>query len=191
MVTIQLGGHSARHALTSVPIALAAAILVSLAACDEPERSGGPHAMHGWDAVNPSAAVNQDLAALRSATAPYHNFAKAKALGYSTELTDCWSDPTQGAMGFHYADPSLIDGRVELEKPELLMYEPHDSGELRFVGVEYIVPIAAWTGASRPRLFGVEFKRNDALGLYTLHAWVGRHNPSGILADWNPKVSCG
>ncbi len=26
--------------------------------------------------------------------------------------------------------------------------------------------------------------------LNLMHAWVWKHNPSGMFADWNPNVSC-
>ena len=29
-----------------------------------------------------------------------------------------------------------------------------------------------------------------AVGFYLMHAWVWKHNPAGIMADWNPNVSC-
>jgi hypothetical protein len=29
-----------------------------------------------------------------------------------------------------------------------------------------------------------------AVGFYTLHVWIWRHNPSGMRADWNPEVIC-
>ena len=25
---------------------------------------------------------------------------------------------------------------------------------------------------------------------YELHAWIWKHNPSGMFEDWNPTVSC-
>ena len=25
---------------------------------------------------------------------------------------------------------------------------------------------------------------------YELHVWAWRHNPNGIFADWNPRVTC-
>jgi hypothetical protein len=25
---------------------------------------------------------------------------------------------------------------------------------------------------------------------YDLHLWVGRHNPAGLFAQWNPAISC-
>lgn len=138
-----------------------------------------------------SASKNQDLAALRRATAPFHNFEKALAAEYDDQLTPCLEDPVEGGQGFHYGNEELIDGEVELTEPELLLYEPHGGGSLRLVGVEYIVPIAAWMGASPPMLFEREFHQDDELGLFVLHVWAWRHNPSGLFADWNPKVSCG
>jgi hypothetical protein len=93
-------------------------------------------------------------------------------------------------MGYHWGNVTLIDDKAELLKPEILVYEPQSSGRLRLVALEYIVPIAAWTGADPPSLLGQEFNRNDALGLYALHIWLWRYNPNGMFADWNPKASC-
>jgi hypothetical protein len=25
---------------------------------------------------------------------------------------------------------------------------------------------------------------------YFMHAWIWKHNPAGIMADWNPEVTC-
>ena len=25
---------------------------------------------------------------------------------------------------------------------------------------------------------------------YIAHAWIWKHNPAGMFADWNPEVSC-
>jgi hypothetical protein len=36
---------------------------------------------------------------------------------------------------------------------------------------------------------GQQFRVNSAFGVWALHAWVGRDNPSGVFADWNPRVS--
>jgi hypothetical protein len=129
----------------------------------------------------------RDLNALRGATEAYTDFARARTAGYSERLTDCMSDPS-GGMGYHYGNTALIDGSARLLEPEVLMYEPQRDGSLQLVGVEYIVPLSA--AASPPTLFGHTFHRNDALGLWALHVWLYRDNPSGMFSDWNPTVSC-
>jgi hypothetical protein len=134
--------------------------------------------------------INQELASLRRVTAPYQNFYNAEAAGYEAKITPCWYHNELGAMGYHYANLELLDGSVDLLEPEALMYEPNSNGQLNLVGLEYIVPIEAWDGEEVPVLLGQEFHTNEDLGLYTLHIWLWRHNPAGIFADWNPKVSC-
>ena len=129
------------------------------------------------------------LAELREATAPYHNFDMAYADGYDIEATPCWFYSGRGAMGYHYLNANLVDGVAELLAPELLVYEPRRNGSFRLVAMEYIVPIDAWTGDSPPSLLGQDFADNGA-GLYILHLWLWRNNPNGMFADWNPKVSC-
>jgi hypothetical protein len=66
----------------------------------------------------------------------------------------------------------------------------HRRTALRLVGVEYVVPFGAWTAPEPPVLFGQHFHRNETFGLWALHVWVWQHNPSGLFADWNPRVTC-
>ena len=102
-------------------------------------------------------------------------------------------------MGIHFANVALVgDGEVNAATPEALVYEPKPNGRLRLVAVEYIVFQADWdaTHSSPPSLFGQEFELMSApnrYGLppfYELHAWIWKHNPSGMFNDWNPRVSC-
>jgi hypothetical protein len=139
-----------------------------------------------------TSATNKDLAALRRVTATFHDFATAAAAGWSAQITPCMTDPAgAGGMGFHYGNPALIDGSASVEEPELLLYEPERNGRLRLVAVEYIIPYTAHSrSATPPELFGQQFKQNDTFQLWGLHAWVWKHNPSGVFADWNPRVTC-
>jgi hypothetical protein len=137
------------------------------------------------------AEVNKDLAALRRLTAAFHDFDKATVAGWSAQITACLEDPSLGAQGFHYGNPAFIDGDASVLEPELLLYEPQSNGRLRLVGIEYIVPFTIVPStADPPTLFGQEFHQNFVFGVWALHVWVWRHNPSGLFADWNPKVSC-
>lgn len=133
--------------------------------------------------------ANQDLATLRRVTAPFHDFATATAAGWSAQITGCMAGPA-GGMGFHYGNPAFIDGSVRADEPELLLYEPDQNGRLSLVAVEYIVPLSAWTSSEPPRLFGQDFHVNAAFHIWALHAWVWKDNPSGMFADWNPRVTC-
>jgi hypothetical protein len=171
-----------------------AAVLAGSSACSEVSDVGpsSPATHHAVAAITPdqARAVEGVLAELRRLTQPYRNFEVAKAAGYGAQLTGCMESPPVGGMGFHYGKPSLIDGTVEPLKPEILMYEPQRNGDLLFVGVEYVVPFTAWTSPLPPNLAGVAFHRNEAFGLWVLHAWIGKANPSGVLTDWNPRVTC-
>ncbi|MGH7475996.1 MAG: hypothetical protein ACRELD_06885 [Longimicrobiales bacterium] len=172
-------------------------VLTGLAACDardsEPfaaDRTEAvvPHTAHANTAQGPE--VSRWLAGLRNATAAFHRIDAAAAAGWDTQITGCLELPGTGGMGYHYGNVSLIDGTPQEFAPELLVYEPQKNGRLRLVAVEYIVPFTAWTAAEPPALHGIDFHRNEAVGLWVLHAWVWKHNPAGIFADWNPTVSC-
>jgi hypothetical protein len=130
--------------------------------------------------------VQRDLATLRRVTAPFHDFSTARDAGWSTQITPCMTDPGgAGGMGFHYGNTSFIDGSAQVDRPQLLLYEPEKNGELRLVAVEFHARSAA-----PPELFGQQFKQVDAFQLWGLHAWVWKRNASGIFADWNPAVNC-
>lgn len=131
-----------------------------------------------------------DLAVLRATVAPLRRFAAAQSAGYTVKVTSCMSDAT-GGMGFHWGKgPYIVDGLARADQPEVLLFEPQANGELRFVGVEYVVPFDLWTKNEPPHLFGRDFTRNLRFGVWALHVWVGADNPSGIFAPFNPRVSC-
>jgi hypothetical protein len=201
-----------RHAPLQRPSATTAAVAALafgaslLTACDGPGAGAGPDQAAGPTAPHlshaaPAAArqtdgalgpgVHRALAALRAATARFHSLETAQAAGYRTRVTECMSDPAAGGMGVHYADLGRFDATVDALRPEILVYAPGPNDRLRLVAVEYAVPLAAWSQAEPPSLYGIPFHVNAAFGLWVLHAWVWTPNPSGMFADWNPRVSCG
>lgn len=133
--------------------------------------------------------VDRDVAALRAATAHFRDPGEAVRAGYPA-VEACIAHPERGAMGLHYTHPGLTDATLEVERPEVLVYERLDDGTLRLNGVEYIVPIADWPRSEPPRIMGQDLKRASALGIWYLHVWNWTANPSGLFADWNPDVKC-
>jgi hypothetical protein len=128
---------------------------------------------------------------LRASLASYTSQTLARDAGYSVALTDCMSNGDVGAMGVHFGNPALIDGTADAEHPEVLIYEPGPSGAMSLVGVEFVVPFAIVPkSAPAPVLFGERFVPDDVFGLWTLHVWTHRTNPSGLFAQWNPRVHC-
>lgn len=151
-----------------------------------------------------AAADGSAIAALRNATAAFHDLSAAKAAGYTIEVADlagitCIADPGgAGTMGIHYLNPSLLDATINATTPELVIYAPGSDGQLRLVAVEYLVLQAAWdaTNASAPALFGHTFtlvpagNRYGLPAFYELHVWAWQPNPSGMFYEWNPRISC-
>lgn len=134
----------------------------------------------------------RDLAQLRRSTAAFHSFDVAAAAGWDVQLTPC-DDSPDGAQGIHYGNPDLLfdGGALDPTRPEVLQYEPTRNGGKRLVGVEFIILESDLPGDSpAPELFGQHMHFNAPAGLWALHVWLWRHNPSGMFADWNPKVSC-
>jgi hypothetical protein len=132
---------------------------------------------------------------VRQATAQFKDVRNAK--GYAL-LHGCVSGQQDGAMGIHYANDKLVgDGELDASKPEALLYEPKD-GMLQLVAVEYVVIADAWNAKHKapPVLMGQLFNyvsapnRYGIPAFYELHVWAWKNNPSGMFADWNPRVSC-
>ena len=173
------------------------ALVLALAACTADESptvtlQPDAHASHGRSATDRATTPGERQAAarVRAATARFADVAVAKAAGYDVQFpAGCASSP-DGAQGYHYINQTLVDARTELLEPELLMYEPQPDGTLELVGVDYVIPFAAWKGARPPVLLGREFMRNEPLEVWALHIWAPRDNPKGLFAPWNPTVSC-
>jgi len=140
-----------------------------------------------------SVSENKDLATLHAATAGFHRFEAAKDAHYTFLFMNmCMVDESparEGGMGYHYVNTDLLDGKVEVDKPEALLYEPESNGQLRLVAVEYVIPKDAWHADTLPRLFGQQLKLNS-FNLYALHVWAWENNPSGLYKSWNPRVNC-
>ena len=136
-------------------------------------------------------------AAVRRATELFRDVNAALAAGY-VRNGGCVSGPEEGAMGVHYANFALFDAIVDVEAPEVLVYEPRN-GRLHLVAAEYVTPAAAWDPPNRPatpQLMGhlMHFapgpNRYGPDAFYELHVWAWKDNPRGTFADWNPTVSC-
>jgi len=159
--------------------------------------------VHGGSGLDSSqgVAVASELAAIRAATAKYHDISTALAdgyqLGYRGVVTGCISNPNPeegGAMGYHYFnwermdDPTIVAG-----EPEVLVYHKADDGTLVLGAVEWVVPKPVWDAGNSlpPVVFGHTLTViNKVLNWYVAHAWIWTHNPSGMFANWNPEVTC-
>ena len=147
---------------------------------------------HGSHASSPSSTLVEQV---REATEAFRDTIPDEY----RQFLGCVSGPEQGAMGVHFVNFALVDGKLEAKAPEALIYEVKD-GRARLVGVEYIVPVDAWHPAEGeppvPVLEGQVFHFNESpnrFGLpafYELHVWAWRDNPNGTFADWNSRVSC-
>jgi hypothetical protein len=141
------------------------------------------------------------VAEARQATRKFHDLSATLGAGYKkftdvNGITCINGRPSQGNMGIHFVNGDLVgDGVINIDQPEAVIYE-HTASGLQLTAVEYIVPVAAWTGAQPPELFGHQFMRIAApnrFGLpdfYALHAWIWKGNPTGTYMPWNPDVKC-
>jgi hypothetical protein len=134
-------------------------------------------------------AIDREVVKVRDATAKFKTTEAAEAAGYK-RVTDCVEYKPHGAMGYHFQNNALLDMTLDVEHPEVLVYEKMADGTFQLNGVEFLVPISAWTAAEPPRIMGQSLKKADKLGIWYLHVWTWKASPTGIFADWNPDVKC-
>lgn len=143
---------------------------------------------------------NKLVQIVRNATQQYQNVANATGF---TPVLGCVSGPDHGAMGVHYVDLTLVAGGTLLSgqnldptRPQALIYEPQPNGEMKLVGVEFIILASALPANATPQVEGhlmqyVDTPNRYGLpGFFELHVWAWKANPQGSFVDWNNHVSC-
>ncbi len=155
-------------------------VLLSSAFAHE-EHSHGHHAKHAR--VEPAALVQ--LEEVRQASARYLDVDRAVADGY----VDVGAFVP--GMGWHYVNANRMDQRFDPKRPEILVYADDPcGGKRRLVAVEYAIPLPLSKKAPSGFIGKADgWHKDEALGLWTLHAWVWEYNPDGVFAPYNPRVN--
>lgn len=196
-------------------IVVAAAL--SAGACADAGRVVGPSADGLGGSIKGESGLGAQVAAVRAATAGFHDVATAIAAGYADPAFGTCDQIAIGTMGIHVSNPALLGSQViDPTKPEVLLYLPTDDG-FKLVAVEWVQPVLVRNPATNqiapwfdmgpwpanfqvitptPSLFGQTFQGpmpGHVPGMpwhWDLHAWVWANNPSGMFAQWNPALSC-
>ena len=135
---------------------------------------------------------------VRQSTERFKDVSVAEREGYVLQF-GCVSGPDSGAMGLHFVNGNLVQrGELDATRPQIVIYEPTESGELRLIGADYLLFAKEWDAAHSgpPELMGQLFHLFDSpnrFGLpafYTLHVWAWKDNPNGAFVNWHPNVSC-
>jgi hypothetical protein len=159
----------------------------------------------------PGSGVNKELAAVRRATAKYHDVSRALADGYVQ-----FSGHVPG-MGAHFVNLALMDTTFDRTEPEMLLYSLTEGNKPKLVGVEYgnvVFAPSGFTGdldewhvhlAACHYADGSEVEEPNPAAcppaspggapfvlwhpdLWTLHTWLWRGNPDGVFEELNPNV---
>ena len=133
---------------------------------------------------------------VREATKQYIDVNAAVKDGYQPFL-GCVSGSDLGAMGIHYVNGNLLNGTIDVNHPQALIYEP-SNGQMKLVGVEFITLASTWlqSNSGPPVLEGQVFlyvdspNRFNIPAFFELHVWAWRDNPQGAFVDWNDHVTC-
>lgn len=152
-------------------------------------------------ATRASATPGDSLQALKSVASRYNSVEQAAKAGYSI-AEECVAS-SAGTMGYHAVNRALVeDPKIDPLEPEILVYLPKKNGQLELVAVEYMRiaadqnPLDGSDQTDKPSLFGRAFDgimpgHAPWMGWhYDLHVWLWEDNPSGLLAPFNPALSC-
>ena len=139
------------------------------------------------------------LRSVRRATERFKDVRVAENDGYRLEF-GCVSGDDFGAMGLHYVNDALVgEGIVDVNRPQIVLYEAQPDGSVKLTGADYLVIASAWDEkhpGTSPFLMGQIFhyfpapNRFGLPAFYTLHVWAWKENPNGAFTNWNPNVSC-
>jgi hypothetical protein len=182
---------TARLSLGRSFIVVAAVALIAACADDAPLAPDRTQPGRAQLASLPGIDTDGAIAALQRVTARYHRLSAALADDFVL-LHPCEARGDEGPVGSVYVHLGrLMDGVIDPESPDALIYEPGSDGTFKLVGVEFAIPKLLWTAPQPPSFLGATFQSEDEFGVYALHAWVWRNNPKGLFAETNPRVSCG
>jgi hypothetical protein len=173
-------------------------VLMSFSSSPVMAQSDHSHAAAAHASANQKAKASALVKVVRDATERFHDVAVAENEGYFLQF-GCVSGSDYGAMGMHFVNMALVmDGELDVTRPEIVIYEPQPNGSLKLIGADYLVLAKAWDDKhdSPPELMGQLLHLFEApnrfglLAFYTLHMWAWKHSPTGPFVNWHANVSC-
>jgi hypothetical protein len=155
--------------------------------------------------------LKRQLASAKAATAKYRDIDVAKADGYF-QVTQFIP-----GLGLHLAKLSIPNTTFDPARPQILLYQPDDKGDLHLAGVAYQyvhvndTPPAGFAGGADVWHYHTDlcFQKGGSVTIakddtsckavgglvfqkqtaWLLHAWVWTKNPDGVFTELNPKVA--
>jgi len=191
-------GMRFKHFATQIQYSMIALVLMSVSPFRALAQAGHTHTPMQHSVTTDSPSQNALLQQVRQATARFKDVSVAEAEGYALQF-GCVSGDSEGAMGLHYVNGDIVGtGVLDVSRPQIVIYEPTPSGQLKLTGADYLLFQAAWDAnhTAPPQLMGQAFhlftapNRFGLPAFYTLHVWAWKENPNGAFVNWHPNVSC-
>jgi len=142
--------------------------------------SAQSHDNHAADALSqPHRPTREESAlagAVRDATVRFKNVTSVDGPGEDYKLMfGCVSGGDFGAMGLHYVNfPLVLDGEIDVNQPEIVLFEPTRDGRIRITGADFLVLAEDWEakhpGQGPPQLSGQLFHLFDSPNRFGLKA---------------------
>lgn len=143
-------------------------------------------------AVAPAVAADKGnplVEQVQMANARFEDSKVALAEGYTA--ISC-TDGVDGVItGVHYVNAKYLTDEVPaIGRPQALMYEPGDDGQLNLIAVEYITFKGPTWLEGHPYHYIAAPNRYGLVPFYDLLVWSGEPNPRGVFADKTPNFTC-
>ena len=189
-----------RQLATQLQYSLIALVLMGVCPSSAVAQDGHSHALSHQPkmTVDQQRKMNDLIKTVREATARFKDVSVAEAEGYALQF-GCVTGDSSGAMGLHYVNGDLVNkGVLDVNRPQIIIYEPTADGGVRLTGADYLLFQAAWdaNNPAPPQLNGQAFhlftspNQFNLPTFYTLHVWAWKNNPNGAFVNWHPNVSC-
>ena len=191
-------GMRFKHFANQIQYSLIALVLMSVSPIGALAQGHAHAPMQHNEVAQDAGSQNALLQAVRQATERFKDVSVAEGEGYALQF-GCVSGDTEGAMGLHYVNGDIVGtGVLDVTRPQIVIYEPTPSGQLKLTGADFLVFKAAWDKdhSAPPQLMGQAFhlftapNRFGLPAFYTLHVWAWKENPNGAFVNWHPNVSC-
>jgi hypothetical protein len=116
-------------------------VLTAFASSRALAQGGHPHVMtsqHQELTPDNRSKASALVKVVRESTERFLDVAMAEGEGYALQF-GCVSGSEAGAMGLHYVNgPLVMDGELDVTRPEIVIYEPTSDGGVRLIGADYL-----------------------------------------------------
>src|SRR5258707_8106398 len=136
-----------------------ALVLLSVCSSSALAQDGHSHTTTAQQTAGQDSQAAALIQAVRQATERFKDITVAEKERYALGFGGVSGDD-YGAMGLHYINGDILNGgELDVNRPQIVIYEPQPTGEPRLIGADYLVFAKQWDKkkVGPPQLMGQLF----------------------------------